>query len=107
MADQFTTLTLATLPTTRSDESPLTASDIGGANVYKNGALYAFVNAPLAVGETYKDLVAAASGDKYVVTVVDTQTPPAESEQSNVYVVSIVAVPLAAPSALTISGVTA
>jgi len=108
VANQFTKLTLSALPTTRSDGTAVSASDLGSANVYKNGVKYATINAPLSVGETWTDTVAAVTGDKYTVSVNDTQIPAVEGAQSGPYIVgSVVVVPKAALSAPTISGVTA
>jgi endoglucanase len=107
VANQFTKLTLTTLPSTRTDGSAVTAADLGSANIYKNGAKYATLNAPVTVGETWTDTVAAVSGDKYTVSINDTQTPPVEGGQSVAYVVGTITTvkpPLSVP---TIAGVTA
>jgi len=103
----ITTLTLATLPTARTDGSSVSAADLTSANVYKNGAQYATIAGPLSNGQTWSDTVPAANGDKYDVTILDAQTPPVEGVASNNYVVSIAAPPLAPLAAAVISGATA
>lgn len=107
MANEYTTITLASLPTTRTDGSTLAAANLGAANVYKNGVKYASINAPLAVNETWKDTVAAVNGDKYTVSVLDTQSPAVESAQSTAYTVSGIVTVLAAPAAPSVTGKTA
>lgn len=100
----FTKLTISALPTTRTDGSSATSSDYGSANVYKNGAKYATIAAPLSNGEVWTDTVAAVVGDKYAISVNDTQTPSVEGAQSAAYTVtSLPKAPLSAPA---ISGVT-
>ena len=99
----FTTITVSALPTTRTDGTALAPSDLGGVNIYKGGTKYASI----AVGASFTDTVAAANGDTYTATVFDTQSPPAESAQSNSYVVAGVVTTLAAPNAPTITGATA
>lgn len=97
-----TTLTW-TLPTTRpADGSVFTAAMYGSADVYKNGKLYANVLAPAL---TYTDPSAAVTGDSYDVTILDTETTPVQGAASNVYTVANV--PLAAPGAPVLTGITA
>ena len=78
----FATVAIASLPTTRTDGSALSASDLSSSNVYKNAALYGAIAGPLAVGSSFTDTVAAVNGDVWTATVLDKQTPPAESAQS-------------------------
>lgn len=99
----FATVAIASLPTTRTDGSALSASDLSAAQVYKNGAVVGAIAAPIAVGSSFTDTVAAVNGDVWTATVLDKQTPPAESTQSAPQVVSGVVTTLAAPGAPTIT----
>lgn len=105
---QVATITIASLPTVRSDGTPVSASDIGVANFYKNGTKVATSGAAAAVGTAFTDTVQAVNGDSWTVSIMDTQTPPVEGVQSSAFIVSgVQAPPLAQLGAPTITGTVA
>ena len=96
-----TTVQITALPTTRSDGSSISASDIGPAVFFKNGTLVNTSAAAAAVGTAFTDTVQAVNGDSWEVAIMDTQSPPVEGNKSSPFVVSgvvIILAPLGAPS---------
>lgn len=98
-------LVTVTLPTTRTDGSPFTAADYGGAHIFRadNGGTATQLGTVTAPGLTFTDSnVPAPDNAAYTASVFDTSTPPLESAQSAAADVTVPA-PVAAPSAPTIT----
>lgn len=84
------------LPATRKDTTAFSAAMYASANIYKDGVKYASVTGPTL---SWSDPVTAVNGDVYIVTIVDTQTPPVEGVPSSPVTVGGIVTALAPPGA--------
>ncbi len=96
-------------PTTRADGTALAASDLASINIWRTDGSAAAVMvgtlSPLASPLTFTDNNVSVGSHGYQVTATDKQVPPLTSALSDVFPV-VIAAPLAAPSAPTITGAT-